>query len=130
MCAGHYPPYKVDVPFGSYNGLKWFYYLADGIYPDWKIFAKTITLSRIANQRAYCQLQDGVRKDVERTCRNPLKRFHILAIGASSSSYDDLMTIITCCTVFHNMLVDVVQPWGRLHPERKRNDRLYLNEGS
>lgn len=43
VCAVQYSPYEVDIKISTYK-LGWFYYLADGIYPDWKLFAKAATL--------------------------------------------------------------------------------------
>ena len=41
------------------------YYLADGIYPEWAAFAKSITKPQSAKHRLYAQRQESARKDVE-----------------------------------------------------------------
>ncbi|XP_073120724.1 uncharacterized protein [Henckelia pumila] len=42
------------------------YYLADGIYPCWASFVKTITRPLSQKHRTFARYQEGVRKDVER----------------------------------------------------------------
>jgi hypothetical protein len=42
------------------------YYLMDGIYPDWKIFVKTIPAPVSENRTHFAKRQEGERKDVER----------------------------------------------------------------
>ena len=41
------------------------YYLADGIYPSWKIFVKTISEPQNPKRQLFSQCQEGQRKDVE-----------------------------------------------------------------
>jgi hypothetical protein len=41
------------------------YYLADGIYPEWTAFMKTITLPQSEKHKLFAQHQEGARKDVE-----------------------------------------------------------------
>ncbi|KAI5351229.1 hypothetical protein L3X38_004120 [Prunus dulcis] len=45
------------------------YYLADGIYPRWTTFVKTITHPRSHKENFFARYQEGYRKDVERSCR-------------------------------------------------------------
>ncbi|KAI5338015.1 hypothetical protein L3X38_017286 [Prunus dulcis] len=42
------------------------YYLADGIYPRWTTFVKTIPHPRSHKQKIFARYQEGYRKDVER----------------------------------------------------------------
>ena len=42
------------------------YYLANGIYPEWGTFVKTIALAQADKRKLYAQCQEAVRKDVER----------------------------------------------------------------
>ena len=48
----------------TYNGG---YYLADGIYPKWPIFVKTILYPSDEKEEKYKKVQESARKDVERT---------------------------------------------------------------
>jgi hypothetical protein len=52
----------------SVNG-NWYstcYYLADGIYPEWAAFMKTIPLPQSDKYKLFAKFQEGARKDVER----------------------------------------------------------------
>lgn len=49
------------------NEYKSCYFLADGIYPDWTIFQKTISSPEGEKRKWYAKMQEGARKDVERT---------------------------------------------------------------
>jgi len=42
------------------------YYLADGIYPKWAKFVKTITNPHGNKRKYFAEAQEAVRKDVER----------------------------------------------------------------
>jgi hypothetical protein len=42
------------------------YFLADGIYPEWAVFVKSIRLPITEKDKLYAQEQEGARKDIER----------------------------------------------------------------
>ena len=44
----------------------WLYFLADGIYPPWYIFAKTLPLTASEDESTYVKSHEHVRKDTER----------------------------------------------------------------
>uniref|UniRef100_A0A0A8YSQ4 DDE Tnp4 domain-containing protein n=1 Tax=Arundo donax TaxID=35708 RepID=A0A0A8YSQ4_ARUDO len=52
----------------SINGRQYSpgYYLADGIYPEWATFVKTILAPQIEKHKLFAMAQEGCRKDVER----------------------------------------------------------------
>jgi hypothetical protein len=41
------------------------YYLADGIYPEWATFVKTIPKPQGKKKKYFAKRQEGARKDVE-----------------------------------------------------------------
>lgn len=49
-------------------GVEYFlpYYLADRIYPNWRLFVKTITEGETAEERLFASEQKDIQKDVER----------------------------------------------------------------
>jgi hypothetical protein len=42
------------------------YYLADGIYPEWAVFVKSISMPISDKDKLFAQEQEGKRKDIER----------------------------------------------------------------
>ena len=62
LAEGH-PQFSYRVNGRNYSFLYW---LADGIYPEWRCFVKTIASPIGAAQEAFVEAQEAVRKDVER----------------------------------------------------------------
>lgn len=74
ISADLFPPscdYKV---IGRYR--KFFYYLADGIYPNWVLFAKMTKEPSTEMKKEYAWQQEAVWKDVERA-------FGVLVAGSN-----------------------------------------------
>jgi hypothetical protein len=44
--------------------LTWYYYLADGIYPPWRIFVESITNPRTDKENMFAKKQEAVRRGV------------------------------------------------------------------
>ena len=64
LIESHAPPVNYVINGHEYNKG---YYLADGIYPRWSTFVKTIANS-LGNKRSwFASAQESKRKDVERT---------------------------------------------------------------
>jgi hypothetical protein len=90
------------------------YYLrADGIYPDWSIFVKTITLPQGANRKWFAKCQEGARKDVERAFGVLHQRFAIVKNPVRMHYQHEIKDILFCCFILHNMII-----------EDERDDRL------
>ncbi|RYR08528.1 hypothetical protein Ahy_B05g076262 isoform D [Arachis hypogaea] len=54
------------------------YYLADGIYPEWVTFVKSISKPQGEKRKLFAQYQEGQRKDVERAFGVLQARFIII----------------------------------------------------
>ncbi|XP_024195882.1 uncharacterized protein LOC112199049 [Rosa chinensis] len=82
------------------------YYLADGIYPRWSTFVKTLSNPRTDEEKHFCKKQEAYRKDVERCFGILQSRWAILRHGARLFKLEDLRAIMISCIILHNMIVD------------------------
>ncbi|XP_062217681.1 uncharacterized protein LOC133917866 [Phragmites australis] len=82
------------------------YYLADGIYPPWATFMKTITSPQGNKKKLFSQAQEGVRKDVERVFGVLQARFAIVRGPARFWDQETLGQIMTACVIMHNMIIE------------------------
>ncbi|KAI4992431.1 hypothetical protein ZWY2020_051848 [Hordeum vulgare] len=71
------------------------YYLADGIYPEWAAFMKTIPHPQTEKHKLFAKHQEGARKDVKRAFGVLQSRFTI-SVGK----------IMRACVILHNMIVE------------------------
>lgn len=75
--------FKGEVPEVHYsiNGTQYnaCYYLADGIYPQWAAFVKSIAAPQSEKDKLYAQAQESARKCIERAAVGVLQsRFNIV----------------------------------------------------
>jgi hypothetical protein len=68
------------------------YFLADGIYPKWKIFQQPISEPVGRKHKLYTKLQEACRKDIERAFGALKIRFHILSIPNTDHKKNRLST--------------------------------------
>ncbi|EGZ23154.1 hypothetical protein PHYSODRAFT_373039, partial [Phytophthora sojae] len=97
------PQFSYEVNGHRYDFL---YYLADGIYPDWRCFVKTISSPINVQQKRYSAVQEALRKDVERAFGVLHARFAIVARPTHTWSLDKIKSTLKCCVILHNMIVD------------------------
>jgi Plant transposon protein len=83
------------------------YFLVDGIYPKWTVFATPHHSPSNAMKRAYTQCQESVRKDVERCFGVRQGRFFCLRIENKLWSANAVMEEGRACVVLHNMIVEM-----------------------
>ncbi|CAI8597002.1 unnamed protein product [Vicia faba] len=82
------------------------YYLADGIYPEWATFVKTISMPQGEKKKLFSQHQESARKDVERAFGVLQSRFVIIRGPARAWHMDTLKHTIYACIILHNMIVE------------------------
>jgi hypothetical protein len=83
------------------------YYLADGIYPSWVIFMKTIPEPWGNKKKYFTKAQEAYRKDVERAFSVLQSHFAIVRGLARLWNEDSLGNIMMSCIIMHNMIVEV-----------------------
>ena len=82
------------------------YYLADGIYPKWATFVKSISAPQGNKRKYFAKAQEAVRKDVERAFGVLQSRFAIVRGPARFWDKDTLREIMTACVIMHNMIIE------------------------
>ncbi|CAL8993104.1 unnamed protein product [Prunus brigantina] len=82
------------------------YYLADGIYPRWTTFVKSIPNPQSQKQKLFATYQEGYRKDVER-CFGILQAQWLIVRGAARMFDEEILrSIMMTCIILHNMIVE------------------------
>ena len=81
-------------------------YLANGIYPEWAFFVKSINSPQLQKHKVYAAEQEGARKDVERAFGILQARFNIVHRPARSWSTRIIGQIMKACVILHNMIVE------------------------
>ena len=82
------------------------YYLADGIYPSYPTFVKSIRLPQSEPDKLFAKHQEGCRKDIERAFGVLQARFKIIREPARLWDIADLGIIMRSCIILHNMIVE------------------------
>ncbi|CAJ2673176.1 unnamed protein product [Trifolium pratense] len=82
------------------------YYLADGIYPSYPTFVKSIRLPQSEPDKLFAKYQEGCRKDIERAFGVLQARFKIIREPARLWDIADLSIIMRSCIILHNMIVE------------------------
>ncbi|XP_050260007.1 uncharacterized protein LOC126705100 [Quercus robur] len=82
------------------------YYLADGIYPQWSTFVKTIPRPLLAKRKLFAKAQEAYRKDVERAFGVLQARFAIVRGPARFFYHETLHDIMKACIILHNMIIE------------------------
>eukprot|EP00258_Populus_trichocarpa_P042475 XP_024458494.1 uncharacterized protein LOC112327849 [Populus trichocarpa] len=82
------------------------YYLADGIYPNWSTFVKTIPRLLGAKRKYFASKQESARKDVERAFGVLQSRFAIVRGPVRYWDEETLANIMKVCIIMHNMIIE------------------------
>ncbi|GJY44692.1 ALP1-like protein isoform X1 [Tanacetum coccineum] len=83
---------------------KW-YYLADGIYPQWSSFVKSFTGANSEKNALFKRKQESARKDIERAFGVLQGRWHIICQPARAWSINKLRRVMYTCIILHNMIL-------------------------
>jgi hypothetical protein len=116
---------KLDLKVPEYeiNGRThdWMYFLDDGIYPDWAIFVKTFNNALDSDKQFFASKQEAVWKDVECVFGILVQCFHVLARPHRSWYMEDIISLVNCCVVLHNMTVEARRKDGEERLEFESN---------
>ncbi|XP_050280653.1 uncharacterized protein LOC126721645 [Quercus robur] len=82
------------------------YYLADGIYPQWSTFVKTIPRPLGAKRKLFAKAQETYRKNVEHAFGVLQARFAIVRGPARFFYHETLQDIMKACIILHNMIIE------------------------
>jgi hypothetical protein len=82
------------------------YYLADGMYPNWAAFVKTIKAPANSKDKIFAAAQEAQRKDVERAFGVLQARFAIVRNRARFWDEATLRDIMLACIIMHNMIIE------------------------
>jgi hypothetical protein len=82
------------------------YYLADGIYPEWATFVKSIKDPPTDAGRIFAKAQEAARKDIERAFGVLQAKFAIVRGPARFWDKETVINIMTCCVILHNMIIE------------------------
>ena len=103
LSQGQAPPANFSVNGNDYTMG---YYLADGIYPKWATFVKTIPSPKGNKQIHFAKSQESTRKDVERAFGVLQARFAIVRGPARLWKLEVLKDIMKACIILHNMIAE------------------------
>lgn len=103
LAEGRAPPCHYSINGNNYSMG---YYLADGIYPKWATFVKTIPSPRGRKEIHFSKAQESARKDVERAFGVLQARFAIVRGPARFWRPETLKDIMKACIILHNMIIE------------------------
>ena len=103
FCNGSAPPCSFTLRDRQY---RYGYYLVDGIYPDYAVFAKPLRYPGDERRAKYAMMQERARKDIERTFGVLKKRWRILNSPARPTQQAKIENIMYTCIILHNMILE------------------------
>ncbi|KAK3183108.1 hypothetical protein Dsin_030394 [Dipteronia sinensis] len=103
VSEGRAPPVNYSINSHDYSVG---YYLADGIYPSWETFVKTISALQGNKRKLFANAQESAQKDVERAFGVLQACFTIVCGPARFWNQETLKDIMIACIIMHNMIIE------------------------
>ncbi|WOG81843.1 hypothetical protein DCAR_0100997 [Daucus carota subsp. sativus] len=116
LAEGRGPEVRYTINGHEYNMG---YYPADGIYPSWPTFVKTIPKPHGNKRKYFAIAQESVRKDVERAFGVLQSRFAMIRGPSRFWDVGTMKYIMTACIMLHNMIIEDERD---LHAEEQHFD--------
>lgn len=96
-----YPTYTI-----ANRTIDWFYWVTDGIYPNFRIFLKTISNPKNKKEKLYSKCQEAFRKSAERVYAVLFSRWHILSNPSRIWRNEEMNYVVKACIILHNMIIE------------------------
>jgi hypothetical protein len=103
LAEGDAPVFNYEINGHPYNK---YYYLADGIYPDWSTFVKIFREPAEEKNRRFVKRHKVCRKNVERVFGVLQSRWAIVRHPARTWSTEVMWEVMTACMIMHNMIIE------------------------
>ncbi|XP_017249025.1 uncharacterized protein LOC108219935 [Daucus carota subsp. sativus] len=103
LAEGRDPKVKDTINGNEYNMG---YYLADGTYPSWPTFVKTIPRPQGNKRKFFASAQESMRKDVERAFGVLQSRFEMVHGPSRFWDVSTMKYIMTSCIILYNKIID------------------------
>ncbi|KAH1213562.1 hypothetical protein GmHk_14G041492 [Glycine max] len=103
LVIGQAPPMQFTINQNPYNMG---YNLANGIYPNWATFVKTIPMPQGEKKEVFAKCQESTRKDVEQAFGILKSRFAIICDPSRAWDIDIMKDIILTYIILHDMIVE------------------------
>ena len=109
LAEGNAPIVNFEVNGHQYNQG---YYLADGTYPQWSTFVKTIPNPQGEKRSRFAKEQESYRKDVEHAFGVLQSRWAIIRHPTRCWIVETLGEVMNACLIMHNLTVEAERPKG------------------
>jgi hypothetical protein len=101
LAEGDAPVFNYEINGHPYNK---YYYLADGIYPDWSTFVKIFREPAEEKNRRFVKRHKVCRKNVERVFGVLQSRWAIVRHPARRWSTEVMWEVMTACVIMHTLV--------------------------
>jgi Plant transposon protein len=102
--SGSWPAVEPHIDIGDFE-LRWYYLLADGIYPRVKHLVSSMNPTNPC-KKLFANQQEAVRKSVERVFAVLFQRFNIIYQPSRLFDKGNMEDAMYTCCIIHNMVVE------------------------